>query len=87
MRQLIELVLLRPLSALLSSADLLDQKMSGREMIDGMLSRMVHTLSGPYVNRVDPRRGPQDQIGKGIAQDNDLAKREGDGRACGRRPS
>jgi hypothetical protein len=80
MRQLLELVLLRPLSAFLSSAELLDRKMSGNQMIEGMLSRMVHTLSSPYVDRPDVRREPPDELAKGVARDDSRAIREDDGR-------
>src|SRR2546423_9915268 len=55
MRRYFEQMFLRPLSAFFSSAELLNRRMSGAQMIDGMVSRMVHTLSGPHESRLDPR--------------------------------
>ena len=47
MRSLFEEMLWRPLEALRSSAELLRGTARGEQLIDGMLSRLVHGLSRP----------------------------------------
>jgi hypothetical protein len=85
MSQLLELILFRPLSAFLSSAELLDQKLGAAQMIDGMLSRMVHTLSRPYVNRPDHDPVPPDQSQSRVAPDDSRSTRADEQGGCGRR--
>jgi hypothetical protein len=71
MRRLFEQMVLRPLDALLTSVELLGQGPGGSRTVDGMLSRIVHTLSRPHSMRRDARPG---------------GKRAGYGRASERRP-
>lgn len=47
MRRLLEEQLARPFKALLSGLELLNREVEGAQRIDGMLSRVVHTLSRP----------------------------------------
>jgi hypothetical protein len=48
MRSLFEEMLWRPLEAVRSSAELLRGTARGEQLIDGMLSRLVHGLSRPF---------------------------------------
>lgn len=62
MRRFIEDMFQRPLNAFLSSAELLNRSISGTQLIDGIVSRMVHTLSRSHESRQQPlsNRAPQD---------------------------
>ena len=71
MKRLFEELMLRPLDALLTSVELLSRGAGGARTIDGMLSRIVHTLSRPH----SPRRSAR--------PDSDRAEY---GRASERRP-
>lgn len=51
MRRLFEQMVLLPLDAFLTSVELLSQGPGGSQTIDGMLSRIVHTLSRPHSTR------------------------------------
>jgi len=48
MRRFFEEMFQRPLKAFISGADLLNRRISGTQLIDGIISRVVHTLSHPH---------------------------------------
>ncbi|HVF43017.1 MAG TPA: hypothetical protein VM936_08405 [Pyrinomonadaceae bacterium] len=72
MRRFFEETLMRPLGALLSGVELMGRRVDAGRMFDGMMSRVVHTLSTPLVARREP------------TEDGDPDRREADAR--GRRP-
>lgn len=74
MRRLFDQMVVRPLSALLSSAELLSRGVSGTQLLDAMVSRMVHTLSSPHGGRPGFREGQT-----GSPRDGEKAAREGRG--------
>jgi hypothetical protein len=47
MRRLFDQIVSRPLAALFSSIEMLDQSLDGGQRVDGMVSRIIHTLSRP----------------------------------------
>jgi hypothetical protein len=51
MRRVFEQMVLRPLDAFLTSVELLSQGPGGSRTVDGMLSRIVHTLSRSHATR------------------------------------
>ena len=57
MRRLFEQMFVRPLNALLSSAEMLNRDVGGTRLFDAVVSRMVHTLSSPHGSRPGPRCG------------------------------
>lgn len=57
MRRLFEETLIRPLGALLSGVELMGRRVDAGRMFDGMMSRVVHTLSSPHVVRREPPDG------------------------------
>jgi hypothetical protein len=58
MRRFFDDMFLRPLSALFAGAELLGRRMGGTQMIDGIVSRVVHTMSGPRAGGGPPRESP-----------------------------
>lgn len=54
----------RPLNALFSSAELLTRRIGGTQLIDGIVSRMVHTLSSSYKS-CDTQSPGQSRLGSG----------------------
>jgi hypothetical protein len=58
MRRLFDEMFLRPLGALLSGAELLGRRVGGTQMIDGVVSRVVHALSGTRAGGEAPREPP-----------------------------
>ena len=52
MSRLFEEMFQRPLKALMSGAELLNRRISGTQLIDGIISRVVHTLSHPHESSV-----------------------------------
>lgn len=84
MRRFFDQMVVRPLNALLSSAELLDQRMSAAQLFDGIVSRMVHTLSSPDGSRSRSeqsdgsyRSAPRD--GEGTAREGYAARADGEG--------
>ena len=53
MRRLFEQMMLRPMSAFISSMELLGRDVEARQRIDGMISRMAHNLSRAQGSRLD----------------------------------
>jgi hypothetical protein len=47
MKRLLEQMFQRPLNAFLWSAELLNRSVKGTQLVDGVVSRMVHMLSKP----------------------------------------
>lgn len=77
MRRLLDQMVVRPLNALLSGVELLNRGVSGTQLFDAMVSRMVHTLSSPHASRPGPRaeqsnpppRHPAPRDGEGAARE------------------
>lgn len=61
MKRLFEQMFQRPLNAFVSSAELLNRSISGSQRIDGIVSRMVHTLSSSHVNSGVTQQVPSSQ--------------------------
>ena len=63
MNRFFEEIFQRPLNAFLSSAELLTRSVSGTQLIDGIVSRMVHTLSSSHKSHAQSR--DQSRLGSG----------------------
>ena len=73
MRRLFDQMVVRPLNALLSSAELLNRSVGGTQLFDAMVSRMVHTLSSPHGSRPGPRSGQSDSPHRPAPRDGERA--------------
>src|SRR5215210_4693735 len=64
MRRLLDQIIKRPLDAFVLSMQMLGQRVNERQRIDGMVSRLVHTLSRP----AGARSGQRNYSGKAIVE-------------------